>query len=161
MNLLFLFAFLIILVTVPFWILIILLSFLKLFINFKFTISGLYYITDIQLEFSNSEFSFSLKIESIKIIFGWPRTRFLIEGIKTTFNINKSEFHEQKNILGNNRINDVSFLKEKFSEILKSKLWMNNSEKNNLLSFGEIFHIDDIVKHKKTSMKNRFVLYIK
>ena len=160
MNLLFLFAFLIILVTVPFWILIILLSFLKLFINFKFTISGLYYITDIQLEFSNSEFSFSLKIESIKIIFGWPRTRFLIEGIKTTFNINKSEFHEQKNILGKNRINDVSFLKEKFSEILKSKLWMNNSEKNNLLSFGEIFHIDDIVKHKKTSMKNRFVLYV-
>ena len=160
MSLLFLFAFLIILATVPFWTLIILLSFLKLFINFKFTISGLYYISDIQLEFSNDEFSFSLKIDAIKIIFGWPRTRLAIEGVKTTFNINKSEFHEQKNIIGKNRINDVSFIKEKFSEMLKSKLWMNNSEKNSLLSFGEIFHIDDIVKHKKTSMKNRFVLYV-
>ena len=160
MNLIFLFAFLIILVTVPFWILIILLSFLKLFINFKFTISGLYYLTDIQLEFSTDEFSFSLKVESFKVIFGWPRTRFLIEGIKTSFDINKSEFKEQNNILGKNKINDVSFIKEKFSEMLKSKLWMNNNEKNNLLSFGEIFHIDDIVKHKKTSMKNRFVLYV-
>ena len=160
MNLIFLFAFLIILTTVPFWILIIFLTFLKFFINFKFTISGLYYITDIGLEFSNEEFSFSLKIDSIKIIFGWPRTRFMIEGIKTNFDINKSEFKENKDILANKRINDVTFIKEKFADILKSKMWNNNNDKNSLLSFGEIYNIDDIVKHKKTSFKNRFVLYV-
>ena len=160
MNILFLLAFFIILSTLPFWILVILLSFLKFIINFKFTISGLYYITDIGLEFSNDEFSFSLKIESIRVIFGWPRTRFLIEGIKTTFNINKSEFKENNDLFNNKRINDVSFVKEKFAEILKSKMWTNNNDKNNLLSFGEINYIDDIVKHKKTSFKNRFVLYV-
>ena len=160
MNLIFLFAFFIILATVPFWFIIILLTFLKLFFNFKFTISGLYYITDIGFEFSNDEFSFSLKIDSIRVIFGWPRTRFSIEGLKTTFNINKSEFKENKDIFGNKRINDISFIKEKFAEILKSKMWTNNKEKNNLLSFGEINYIDDIVKHKKTSFKNRFVLYV-
>ena len=138
----------------------ILLTFLKIFINLKFTISGLYYITDIQIEFSNDEFSFSLKIDSIKVIFGWPRTRFLIEGIKTSFDINKSEFKENKDIFDNSRINDVSFIKEKFADILKSKLWTNNKDKNNLLSFGEINNIDDIVKHKKTSLKNRFILYV-
>ena len=160
MNLIFLFAFLIIVATIPFWILVVLLTFLKIFVNLKFTISGLYYITDIQIEFSNDEFSFSLKIDSIKVIFGWPRTRFLIEGIKTTFDINKSEFKEKKDLYDNSRINDVSFIKEKFADILKSKLWTNNKDKNNLLSFGEINNIDDIVKHKKTSLKNRFVLYV-
>ena len=160
MNLIFLFAFLIILTTVPFWILIIFLTFLKFFINFKFTISGLYYITDIGLEFSNDEFSFSLKIDSIKVIFGWPRTRFMVEGIKTNFNINKSEFKENKDILSNKRINDITFIKEKFADILKSKMWTNNKDKSSLLSFGEINNIDDIVKHKKTSFKNRFVLYV-
>ena len=160
MNIIFLFAFLIIVATIPFWILVILLTFLKIFINFKFTISGLYYITDIQIEFSNDEFSFTLKIDSIKVIFGWPRTRFLIEGIKTTFDINRSEFKEKQNLYDNNRINDVSFIKEKFADILKSKLWTSNKDRNNLLSFGEINNIDDIVKHKKTSLKNRFVLYV-
>ena len=91
MNLLFLFTFFIILSSFSFWFIIILLTFLKLFFNFKFTISGLYYITDISFEFSNDEFSFSLKIDSIRVIFGWPRTRFSIEGLKTTFNINKSD----------------------------------------------------------------------
>ena len=129
MNLIFLFAFFIILATVHFWFIIILLTFLKLFFNFKFTISGLYYITDIGFEFSNDEFSFSLKIDSIRVIFGWPRTRFSIEGLKTTFNINKSEFKENKDIFGNKRINDISFIKEKFAEILKSKMWTNNKEK--------------------------------
>ena len=160
MNLIFLFAFLIILTTVPFWFVIILLTFLKLFFNFKFTISGLYHITDIGFEFSNDEFSFSLKIDSIKVIFGWPRTRFSIEGLKTTFNINKLDFKENNDIYANKRINDISFIKEKFAEILKSKMWTNNKDKNNLLSFGEINYIDDIVKHKKTSFKNRFVLYV-
>ena len=160
MNFLFLIAFFIILTTLPFWVLVVLLSFLKFFINFKFNISGLYYISDIGLEFSNEEFSFSLNIDSIKVKFGWPRTRFLIEGVKTTFNINKSEFKEKNDSLSNKRINDVSFIKEKFAEILKSKMWTNNKDKNNLLSFGEINYIDDIVKHKKTSFKNRFVLYV-
>ena len=101
-----------------------------------------------------------MKIDSIKVIFGWPRTRFLIEGIKTTFDINRSEFKEKQNLYDNNRINDVSFIKEKFADILKSKLWTSNKDRNNLLSFGEINNIDDIVKHKKTSLKNRFVLYV-
>ena len=91
MNFLFLIAFIIILITVPFWIFAILLSLLKFFINIKFKISGLYYITDIQLELSNNEFNLSLAIDSIKVIFGWPRTRFLVEGIKISFNINNSE----------------------------------------------------------------------
>jgi hypothetical protein len=160
MNALFLFAFLIILTTIPFWILVILLYIAKVFINLKFTISGLYYITDIGLEITTDEFNFILKIESIKVIFGWPRTRFLITGITTDFNINKSEFKEKNDLLKSNRINDVSFIKEKFAEILKSKMWINNKDKNTLLSFGEIHNIDDIVKHKKTSLKNRFILYI-
>ena len=159
MNFLFLIAFIIILITVPFWIFAILLSLLKFFINIKFQISGLYYITDIQLELSNNEFNLSLAIDSIKVIFGWPRTRFLVEGIKISFNINNSEFKE-KNISSNNKINDISFIKEKFAGILKSKLWTNDKDKNSLLSFGEINNIDDMVKHKKSSMKNRFVLYV-
>ena len=160
MNALFLLAFLIILTTIPFWILVILLYIAKVFINLKFTISGLYYITDIGLEITTDEFNFILKIESIKVIFGWPRTRFLITGITTDFNINKSEFKEKNDLLKSNRINDVSFIKEKFAEILKSKMWTNNKDKNTLLSFGEIHNIDDIVKHKKSSLKNRFILYI-
>jgi len=89
---------------------------LKLFINFKFTISGLYYISDIQLEFSNDEFSFSLKIDAIKIIFGWPRTRLAIEGVKTTFNINKSEFREQKNIMVKIELMMFLLLKKNFQK---------------------------------------------
>ena len=158
MNILFIFATIIICGTIPFLIIVLLLYILKLFINLKFTISGLYHISKISLGFYNEDFSFTLKIESIRIFFHWPRTRLQIKGLKIFFNINKTEF--QENNQSQKRINDISFIKEKFSEILKTKLWTNNKDKNNLLSFGEIKNIDDMVKQKKSPIKNRLVLYI-
>ena len=160
MNIIFILATFIICITIPFWILVLFLYILKGFINIRFTISGLYYITNISLGFYNEEFSFSFKLDSIRILFSWPRTRFQLKGIKIHFHINKSEFQEKNNSQNKNRINDISFIKEKFSEILKSKLWANNKDNNNLLSFGEIFNIDDMVKQKKSSYKNRLILYI-
>ena len=160
MNIIFIVASLIILGTIPFWILVLVLYILKAFINIRFTISGLYYISNISLSLFNDEFTFILKIDSIKLIFQWPRTRLLIKGVKTSFHINRSEFQENNQNQGKNKINDISFIKEKFTEMLKMKLWSNNKNKNNLLSFGEIKNIDDMVKHKKTSLKNRLVLYI-
>ena len=160
MNIIFLVASLIILGTIPFWIFVLVLYILKAFINIRFTISGLYYISNISLSFFNDEFTFILKIDSIKLIFHWPRTRFLINGLKISFHINRSEFQENNQNQGKNKINDISFIKERFTEMLKMKLWSNNKNKNNLLSIGEIKNIDDMVKHKKTSLKNRLVLYI-
>ena len=159
MNILFILATIIICGTIPFWIIVLLLYILKAVINLRFTISGLYHITNISLGLYNEEFSFTLKLDSIKVIFSWPRTRFELKGLKIAFHINKSEFKEN-NPQYKNRINDISFIKEKFSEILKSKLWSNNKDNNNLLSFGEINHIDDMVKQKKSPIKNRLVLYI-
>jgi len=160
MNIFFIFATLIIGFTIPFWIIVLLLYFLKAFLNIRFTISGLYHITNISLGLYNEEFSFTLKIDSIRVLFRWPRTRFLIKGLKASFHINKSEFQEKNQSQNRNKINDISFIKEKFSEILKSKLWVNNKENNNLLSFGEIKNIDDMIKQKKSPLKNRLVLYI-
>ena len=160
MNIIFIIASLIILGTIPFWIVVLVLYILKAFINIRFTISGLYYISNISLSLFNDEFTFILKIDSIKLIFQWPRTRFMIKGLKISFHINRSEFQENNQNQGKNKINDISFIKEKFTEMLKMKLWSNNKNKNNLLSFGEIKNIDDMVKHKKTSLKNRLVLYI-
>ena len=159
MNILFIIATIIICGTIPFWIVVLLLYILKAIINIKFTISGLYHITNISIGFFNEEFSFTLKIDSIKLLFRWPRTRLQLEGLKIIFHINKSEFQENNN-QNKKRINDFSFIKEKFSEILKSKQWVNNKDNNNLLSFGEIHHIDDMVKQKKSPIKNRLVLYI-
>ena len=159
MNIIFIIAATIIGSTIPFWIIVLLLYILKAIINIRFTISGLYHITNISIGFYNEEFSFTLKIDSIKLLFQWPRTRLQLEGLKIDFHINKSEFQENNN-QNKRRINDISFIKEKFSEILKSKLWVNNKDNNNLLSFGEIHHIDDMVKQKKSPIKNRLVLYI-
>ena len=147
MNILFIIASIIILTTIPFWIIVLVLYILKAFINLRFTLSGLYHITNINLGIYNEEFTFILKIDSIRIVFGWPRTRLLIEGLKSSFHINKSEFQENEQTSNKNRINDISFIKEKFSEMLKNKLWANNKDNHNLLSFGEIKNIDDMVKH--------------
>ena len=160
MNILFIIATIIICITIPFWLLILVLYIMKGFINIKFTISGLYHITNISIGMYNEEFSFTIKIDSIKILFRWPRTRLQLIGINILFHINKSEFQETSGSQNRNRINDISFIKEKFSEILKSKLWANNKDNNNLLSFGEIHNIDDMVKQKKSPYKNRLVLYI-
>ena len=160
MNIFFIIATFIICCTIPFWIIVLLLYALKAFINLRFTISGLYHITNISLSIFNEEFTITLKLDSIKVKFSWPRTRFLIKGLKVNFHINKSEFQEKSQSQHKNRINDISFIKEKFSEILKSKLWANNKENNNLLSFGEIKNIDDMIKQKKSPLKNRLVLYI-
>ena len=162
MNILFIIATIIICITIlPFWVLVLLLLYImKGFINIKFTISGLYHITNISIGMYNEEFSFTIKLDSIKILFRWPRTRLQLIGINIHFHINKSEFQENSGSQNKNRINDISFIKEKFSEILKSKLWANNKDNNNLLSFGEIHNIDDMVKQKKSPYKNRLVLYI-
>ena len=160
MNILFILATIIICVTIPFWIIVCLLYIFKAFLNINFTISGLYYISNISIGLSNEEFSFILKIDSIRVLLGWPRIRFSIKNVKISFNINKSEFQENNQFQNTNRINDISFIKEKFSEILKSKLWANNKDNNNLLSFGEIQTIDEIVTQKKSPLKNRIVLYI-
>ena len=160
MNIFFIIATFIICCTIPFWIIVLLLYVLKAFLNLRFTISGLYHITNISLSIFNEEFTITLKLDSIKVKFSWPRTRFLIKGLKVNFHINKSEFQEKSQSQHKNRINDISFIKEKFSEILKSKLWANNKENNNLLSFGEIINIDDMIKQKKSPLKNRLVLYI-
>ena len=160
MNILFIVATIIICATIPFWITVLLLYILKAFLNLNFTISGLYYITNISLGLNNEEFSFLLTIDSIRVLFRWPRIRFSIKNLKITFNINKSEFQENNQLQNKNRINDISFIKEKFSEILKSKLWANNKDNNNLLSYGEIQNIDEMIKQKKSPLKNRIVLYI-
>ena len=130
MNILFIVATIIICATIPFWITVLLLYILKAFLNLNFTISGLYYITNISLGLNNEEFSFLLTIDSIRVLFRWPRIRFSIKNLKITFNINKSEFQENNQLQNKNRINDISFIKEKFSEILKSKLWANNKDNN-------------------------------
>ena len=160
MNFLFILATIIICITIPFLVLVLLLYIMKGFIKIKFTISGLYHITNISIGIYNEEFSFTLKLNSIKILFRWPRTRLQLIGLKILFHINSSEFQENNGSQNKNRINDISFIKEKFSEILKNKLWANNKDNNNLLSFGEIYNIDDMVKQKKSPYKNRLVLYI-
>ena len=96
MNILFIIASIIICATIPFWIIVLVLYILKAFINLRFTVSGLYYITNINLGIYNEEFTFILKIHSIRILFGWPRTRLLIKGLKTSFLINRSEFQENE-----------------------------------------------------------------
>ena len=58
MNILFIVATIIICATIPFWITVLLLYILKAFLNLNFTISGLYYITNISLGLNNEEFSF-------------------------------------------------------------------------------------------------------
>ena len=160
MNFIFWIAIIYILFTLPFVFTILLLYLLKLVVNVSFKIRGPYKITNFNLSYKNEDISFQISIDLIKLSLSYPRLHLVFSGIKSTILIIKSEFKERNHQnLGKSHSSDISFIKEKFSEILREKLWINNKSGNKILSTDEITNIDDVVKKQKISYLNKIFLF--
>ena len=161
MNYIFWISLIIILFSIPFIIFVIFLYLLKLVSNITFKIKGLYSISKLQVTIKTENISFQISLENIKLILRYPRLRLLISGIKAVVVLNKSEFKEINKGPNSNKENkfDYTFVKEKFSNILREKLYVNNKSGNKILSTDEIDNVDDVLKKQKSSYLNKIILF--
>jgi hypothetical protein len=163
MNLIFIFAGIFILFTIPFLIIILLLNILKLFIKISFKIKNLYSINDFTLIYINEFFSFFIYIENIKIILIWFRFRILIKNLKINLQLTKIENEETfkyEKTTTKNFNNNISILKEKFSEILRNKMYINNKGGAKLLKINEIENINELINKKKLNFKDKIIYFL-
>ena len=164
MNLIFIFAGIFILLTIPFLLIILFLNILKLFTKISFKIKNLYSINDLTLSYINEFYSFFIYIENIKIILIWFRFRILIKNLKINLQLTKIEneetFKYEKTIKNKNFNHNISILKEKFSEILRNKMYINNKNGAKLLKINEIENINELINKKKLNFKDKIIYFL-
>ena len=164
MNLIFIFAGIFILFTIPFLLIILFLNILKLFTKISFKIKNLYSINDLTLSYINEFYSFFIYIENIKIILIWFRFRILIKNLKINLQLTKIEneetFKYEKTTKNKNFNHNISILKEKFSEILRNKMYINNKNGAKLLKINEIENINELINKKKLNFKDKIIYFL-
>lgn len=144
--------------TLPFWLIILLLLIVKHKINISFKISSIYSISNIKINYINNYCTFFIFIQNIRLTLTWFRVRFLIINSDFTLNFLKDEeegTHESKVFFENyENFENFSKNKTKYSEILQQIFLKKNKNGNKLISGGEIYNLNSMLITRKMSWKD-------
>ena len=162
MNVIFLLAGLLICITIPFWIIVLLLRRSDSHLSITFSITNIYSLSNIKLIYITPHMRLFIYIENIKLTFTWLRLRLHVSNSNINIVLIKQDNTEQlsqiktspriyeSNNDTNNNINGV--LTELFNK--------HNKSGNKLISQGEIENINNVLKKRKLCVKDKLLLFL-
>ena len=161
MNVIFLIAGVLICLTIPFWLIVLLLRKSDSHLSITFSITNIYSLSNIKLIYITPHIRLFIYIENIKLTFTWLRLRLHVSNSNINIVLIKQDNTEQ---LPQNKTspriyetnNDSNYINVVLTELFNK----HNKSGNKLLSQGEIENINNVLKKRKLCIKDKLLLFL-